>query len=95
MVRFWMPIIIRHLIFRVPKRDHNFGNHPHTTITHMFRSLGLIGFRGYICICMCICIYIYTHIRFILIAEGTMGASIRECHREYQGLGFRVQGPQG
>ena len=29
MVPFWIPIIIRHLIFSVPKRDHNFDNHPH------------------------------------------------------------------
>ena len=29
MVRFWIPNIIRHLIFRVPKRDHNFDNHPY------------------------------------------------------------------
>ena len=30
MVPFWIPIIIRHLIFRVPKKiDHNFDNHPH------------------------------------------------------------------
>ena len=29
MVPAWVPIIIRHLIFRVPKkRDHNFDNHP-------------------------------------------------------------------
>ena len=31
MVPLWVPIIIRHLIFRVPgypKRDHNFDNHP-------------------------------------------------------------------
>ena len=28
LVPFWIPIIIRHLIFRVPKRDHNFDNHP-------------------------------------------------------------------
>ena len=27
MVPFWIPTIIRHLIFRVPKRDHNFDNH--------------------------------------------------------------------
>ena len=26
-VPFWIPIIIRHLIFRVPKRDHHFDNH--------------------------------------------------------------------
>ena len=25
---FWVPIIIRQLIFRVPKKDHNFDNHP-------------------------------------------------------------------
>ena len=25
---FWVLIIMRHLIFRVPKRDHNFDNHP-------------------------------------------------------------------
>ena len=32
MVPFWIPIIIRPLIFRVPgapKEDHNFDNHPH------------------------------------------------------------------
>ena len=31
MVPFWIPIIMRHLIFRVlyPKRDHNFDNHPY------------------------------------------------------------------
>ena len=28
MVPFWVPNIVRHLIFRVPKRDHNFDNHP-------------------------------------------------------------------
>ena len=29
MVPFWIPIIIRHLIFRVPKRDHKIDNHPY------------------------------------------------------------------
>ena len=29
MVPFWVPSIIRHLLFRVPKRDLNFDNHPH------------------------------------------------------------------
>ena len=34
MVPFWIPIIIRHLIFRVPqKRDHNFDNHPYIPST--------------------------------------------------------------
>ena len=28
MVPSWVPIIIRHLLFRVPKRDHNFDNYP-------------------------------------------------------------------
>ena len=29
MIPFWIPIIIRHLIFRVPEKgDHNFDNHP-------------------------------------------------------------------
>ena len=31
-VPFWVLIIIRHLIFRVPKRDHNFDNHPYSSI---------------------------------------------------------------
>ena len=30
MAPFRVPIIIRHLIFRYPKRDHNFDNHPYT-----------------------------------------------------------------
>ena len=29
MALFWIPIIIRHLIFRVPKMEHNFENHPY------------------------------------------------------------------
>ena len=29
MVPFWIPIIIRHRIFRVLQRDHNFDNHPY------------------------------------------------------------------
>ena len=33
MVPFGIPIIMRHVIFRVPKRDHNFDNHPHTPRT--------------------------------------------------------------
>ena len=33
MVPFWVPIIIRHLIFRVPKKDHNL------TTTHMYTGL--------------------------------------------------------
>ena len=32
MVPFWIPTIIRHLIFRAPKRDHNFDNHPYGTV---------------------------------------------------------------
>ena len=28
-VPFWVPNIVRHLLFRVPKRDPNFDNHPH------------------------------------------------------------------
>ena len=35
MVPFWIAVIIRHLIFRVPKkRDHNFDNHPYR-VTNM------------------------------------------------------------
>ena len=29
MVPFWVLNIIRHLIFKVPKRDPNFDNHPY------------------------------------------------------------------
>ena len=29
MVPFWIPIILRHLVFRYPKRNHNFDNHPY------------------------------------------------------------------
>ena len=28
MVPVWVPIIIRHLLFRAPKRDFNFDNYP-------------------------------------------------------------------
>ena len=30
MVPFWVLAIIRHLVFRGPKRDHDFDNHPYT-----------------------------------------------------------------
>ena len=59
MVPFWVPIIVRHLIFRVPKKDHNFDNHPYiggyfwimekkmeTTILVLGFSGGI--YRGYI-----------------------------------------------
>ena len=39
MVPFWVPIIERHLLFRVSKRDHNFNNHP-------YESCILWKFRG-------------------------------------------------
>ena len=32
MVFFWIPIIVWHLIFRVPKKGQNFDNHPHDPI---------------------------------------------------------------
>ena len=35
------PIIIRHLIFRVPKRDHHFDNHP----CRGYRAVDEIRFR--------------------------------------------------
>ena len=45
MVPFGIPIIIQHLILRVPKRDHNFDNHPYI----------------YIYIYIYICIYRHTY----------------------------------
>ena len=41
MVPFWIPMIIRHLIFKYPKKDHNFDNHP-------YGGLGFKGFEAYI-----------------------------------------------
>ena len=32
-VPFWVPIIIRHLVFRVPKRDPNFDSHSYRAHT--------------------------------------------------------------
>ena len=37
MVPFRVPIIIRHLIFRVPKRDHNFDNHSHGSTSRLHK----------------------------------------------------------
>ena len=39
-VPFWIPIIIRHLIFRVPTRNHNFDNHPYTCFEFWAQGLG-------------------------------------------------------
>ena len=40
-VLFWVLIIIRHLLFRVPKRDLNFDNYP--CAFGSFNPLGLVG----------------------------------------------------
>ena len=37
MVPVWIPIIIRHLIFRVPKKDQTFGDHPYVVGEHKAR----------------------------------------------------------
>ena len=44
MVPFWIPIMIRHVIFRIPKKDHNYLN---LSILGL-RALGFrgLGFRG-------------------------------------------------
>ena len=40
MVPFWMPTVIRHLIFRHSKRDHDFDNHPYNPLYNpLVRSL--------------------------------------------------------
>ena len=41
MVPFWVLNIIRHLVFRGPKRDHNFDNRPHD-----WRLMELAMFRN-------------------------------------------------
>ena len=42
MVPFWVLRIIRHLVFRGPKRDHNLDNHPGLChcVNLLFRSWG-------------------------------------------------------
>ena len=46
MVPFWIPIIIQHRIFRVPKkRDHNFDNHPYHPGLKPEHLLGCQGFN--------------------------------------------------
>ena len=39
MVPFWVSIVIRHLLSRVPKRDHNFDNHPYVDIWTSYVSI--------------------------------------------------------
>ena len=43
-VPFWIPNIIRHLIFRVPKRDPNFDNHPYEPYLMLRAALPQTGF---------------------------------------------------
>ena len=46
MLPFSIPIIIRHPIFRVPKRDHHFDNHPHGSEVKDLkakRSMGMVS----------------------------------------------------
>ena len=39
-VPFWIPIVIRHLIFGVSKKDQNFDNHPHVLSMASSNSAG-------------------------------------------------------
>ena len=41
MVPFWVPIIIRHLIFRVIKTDYNLDNHPSTWTLDVLPIFGI------------------------------------------------------
>ena len=43
MVPFWVPSIVRPQIFRVPKRDHNFDNHPYVIKTFIVLIHFLLG----------------------------------------------------
>ena len=33
---FWIPVIIWHLIFRIPKKVHNFDNHPYVCNVYIY-----------------------------------------------------------
>ena len=54
--RFWVPNIVQHLIFRVPKRGHNFDDHPYrcwalrggmvTPELHKKCNLGMLSSTG-------------------------------------------------
>ena len=52
MVPFWVPNVVRHLLFRVPKRDPNFDNYPcglgcsSPEVTGCVRVEGFRGRRG-------------------------------------------------
>ena len=37
MVPFWVSNIIRHLLFKVPKKDHNFDNYPYKTTSQTMK----------------------------------------------------------
>ena len=41
MVPFWVLSIIRHLVFRIPKREHNFENHPYRVLNRNPLVLGM------------------------------------------------------
>ena len=43
MVHFWIPIIIRHLIFRVPKKGPQFWQPPIYIYIYMYRHIGIPG----------------------------------------------------
>ena len=40
-VLFWVLNIVRHLVFRVPKRDPDFDNHPYEGVKGLGVSVGL------------------------------------------------------
>ena len=51
-VPFGVPITIRHLLFRVSKRDHNFDNYPYrdsceSLVPAIMKSLEGLGFMGF------------------------------------------------
>ena len=87
-----IPIILRHLIFRVPRKDHNFDNHPHRLGAAAMKALhaGLDpkqsfrrAIQGYSC---------YPNLQPSNLKSQTLRVRVEGLGLRFIGLRFRVRG---
>ena len=48
MVRFWVLSLVQHLVFRRPKRDHNFDNHPNRGFQRLGVPFGSLYVKDFV-----------------------------------------------
>ena len=86
MVRFWVPIMIRHLIyFGYPQRDHNFDIHPYSYILDIQgpqHASPMLWFKVSFSIglyILHICIYVHTYMHVCICPKWSFTWTLQTC----------------